>query len=168
MKTTPITPAFAAVCLGLLGFTGSARAAAVITGSAVYSTTTSQYTYSYSVTNTGITDDLALITLQVNTAAAILGISAPVGFTLTFDPSQGWVNFMEDGSILTPQTFAPGSTVGTFTFTSPIAPAASPFLAYDASGTEFSGFAAAPVPEPATGLFAALAAAGLITRRRRN
>ena len=142
------------------------RAAAVITGSAAFNVSTSDYTYTYSVMNTGM-DDLVLVSVRSFSPLGVSGPFAPTGFSLTFDPSQGWANFMEDGSILTSETFAPGTTVGLFSFTSPYGPGAADFVAYDVSGTEFSGLTVAPVPEPGSFLTGSGALVLAALRRRR-
>ncbi len=157
------------VTIGLL--TSHAKAAAILTGSATFNTASNDYTYSYSVMNSGTLDDLVLISIPAFSPLGVTGMFAPSGFSLTYDMSQNWVNLMEDGSILTLETFAPGSTVGGFSFNSRTAPGLVDFLAYDASGTEFTGSVTAPVPaqvpEPAGALLAALAATGAALRRRR-
>lgn len=147
--------------------TSGAHAAAVVTGSAMFNTTTNDYTYSYSVMNSGPMDDLVLVSIPAFSPLGVSSIFAPSGFSLTYDMSQNWVNLIEDGSILTSETFAPGSTVSGFSFNSATAPGFVNFLAYDASGTEFTGSVVAPVPEPSGALLAVLAGAGATLRRRR-
>ncbi len=158
----------AAVAFGCISCSGEARAAATITGNSTFNVPTNNYTYTYSVMNTGLTEDLVIVSLRAFSPLGVSGISAPSGFSLTFDASQGWANFIEDGSILTPQTFAPGSTVGTFSFTSTYGPGPVEFLAYDAGGNEFTGQTVAPVPEPTGALLTGMAAAGALIRRRRS
>jgi hypothetical protein len=128
---------------------------------------TSLYHYSYSVQNSG-TDDLVLVSIPVNSASAIVGISTPIGFDLTFDPVGGWINLNEDSSILTSQTFNAGSTIAPFEFNSPLAPGNVIFSAFDAVGTEFNGTIAAPVPEPTASLLGGLVAVGAMLKRRRR
>lgn len=157
-----------AVGLGLAALQGHASAAVTLTGTSTFNVSTSDYTYTYSVTNTG-TEDLVIVTLPVFTPLGVNNIVSPTGFLLTFDPSQKVVNFIEDNNIGTPQTFSSGSTVGTFSFNTAVGPGGlTSFLAYDATGTEYSGLAIAPVPEPSSALFGGLAAALMITRRRRS
>ena len=158
----------AAVCLGSMAPIGEIRAAAVVTGNSTFNVPANTYTYTYSVMNTGLTEDLAIVSVRAFSPLGVSDVSAPMGFSLTFDPSQGWANFIEDGSILTPQTFAPGSTVETFSFTSTYGPGPASFLAYDAAGNEFTGQTVAPIPEPAGALLTGLAAAGTLIRRRRS
>lgn len=155
----------------LLATAATSQAAVTLTGTAVFNSGTNMYLYSYSVTNTGTVEDIALITVPVDPAADIMGISAPSGFELTFDPSQGWLNFNEDSSIITDGTFAPGTTVGSFEFTSPFGPVTVTFTAFDASGTEFTGTTVTPssVPEPSAFLLFGMAAGlPLLSRRRRT
>ena len=92
------------VALGLL--TSHAKAAAILTGSATFNTASNDYTYSYSVMNSGTVDDLVLISIPAFSPLGVTGVFAPSGFSLTYDMSQNWVNLMEDGSILTLETFA--------------------------------------------------------------
>lgn len=155
-----------AVGLCLAAVPDKARAAAVLTGTATFNISTNDYTYSYSVTNTG-TEALVIVTIP---AFPILGVSAavsPTGFWQTYDPSQKVVNLMEDFDIITPQTFAPLSTVGFFSFNSATAPGLVTFSAFDATGNESNGLVVSPVPEPAGALLGGLAAAGMLLRRRR-
>ena len=144
-----------------------AGAAVTITGSAVFNSAAGNYTYSYSVVNTG-TEDLAIVTIPVFSPLGVGNTISPAGFLLTFDPSQRVVNFIEDGSILTPQTFGPGSTTGTFSFTSASAPGNVDFLAFDATGTQFSGSVVSAVPESSSAALTGIAAAALLNRRRRQ
>lgn len=157
-----------AVCIGSIALSGETRAAAVVTGDFTFNLPANTYTYNYSVMNTGPTEDLAIVSVRAFSPLGVSNASAPLGFSLTFDPSQGWANFIEDGLIFTPQTFAPGSTVGTFSFTSTYGPGPASFLAYDAAGNEFSGQTVAPVPEPSGALLTGLAVSGALLRRRRS
>jgi len=157
-----------AVCLGSIALTGETRAAAIVTGNFTFNLPANTYTYNYSVMNTGLTEDLAIVSVQAFSPFGVSNASAPPGFSLTYDPSQGWANFTEDDLIFTPQTFAPGSTVGTFSFTTTYGPGPANFLAYDAAGNEFTGQTVAPVPEPSGALLTGFAVAGALIRRRRS
>ena len=148
---------------GLISAT--AGAAVTITGSAVFNSAAGDYTYNYSVINTG-PEDVAIVTIPAFSPLGVTNSFAPAGFVLTFDSSQWVVNFTEDGSILTPQTFGPGSTTGTFSFNSATAPGNVNFLAYDAAGTEFTGSVVAPVPESSAAALTGLASALMLRRRR--
>jgi hypothetical protein len=154
--------------LGLAALTGSASAAAVLTGSAAFNTATSDYTYSYSVMNSGLTDELVLVSVPVFSPLGVSNVFAAPGFSLQYDGFQGWVNFIEDGSVITPQSFAPGSTVEPFRFNSASPPGMVNFVAYDASGAEFTGQVLSPVPEAASSALTILAGAVLTLRRRRH
>ncbi len=156
-----------AVSLACMVCSGEVRAAATITGNSTFNVPANTYTYTYSVMNTGLTEDLVIVSLRAFSPLGVSSISAPGGFSLTFDAIQGWANLIEDGSILTPETFAPGSTVGTFSFTSIYGPGPADFLAYDAGGNEFTGQTVAPVPEPTGALLTGMAAASVLIRRRR-
>jgi hypothetical protein len=166
MKTS--LPWRSAISAAALALAGSAPAAAVLTGSASFNISTNDYTYSYSVLNTGLTDELVLVSIPVFSPLGVTDRFAAPGFSLLYDSFQGWVNLIEDGNVVTPQSFAPGSTVGPFSFNSATAPGSVTFLAYDASGMEFTGSVAAPVPEATTALLTVLAGAGLTLRRRRH
>lgn len=149
-----------------------AGAAVTITESVTFNPGTNLFLYSYSVMNTGTGEDIALVTIPVDPASNIMGISAPGGFELTFDPSQGWVNFNEDSSIITEQTFAAGSTVTPFEFNSTFGPVTVTYSAFDAAGTEFTGTTRTPssVPEPSAALLCGLVVGMpvLFSRRRRT
>lgn len=153
---------------GLLALAlGTTQAAITLTTNVTFNAGNSLYTYTYSVTNTGTVEDGVLVSIPVIGSAELLGLGAPNGFNIFFDSSQGWVNLIEDDSVVTPQSFAPGSTVGPFDFDSTTGPGSVTFLAYDAAGTEFSGPTRAPIPEPAGTLLCALAAAVPLLSRRR-
>lgn len=128
---------------------------------------TQLYRYSYSVTNNEALD-LILLTIPTDSAADATSISPPLGFSLTYDPSQAVINLFEDSDLFTNQTFAPASTVSPFEFNSPFAPGLVTFTAYDVSGAEFSGTTLAPVPEPSISLLAALSSVAVLARRRRH
>ncbi len=166
---TPATMSASSFLLRLVPWAllaGSASAAVVLNGSAVFNTATGDYTYSYSVMNSGQTDELVLVSVPVFSPLGVSNRFAAPGFSLQYDSFQGWVNFIEDGSVITPQSFAPGSTVEPFRFNSATAPGMVSFLAYDASGAEFTGSVVAPVPEVSSTLLTLAVATGLTLRRR--
>lgn len=150
-----------------LALSSQSHAAAVISGNTVFNTATSDYTYSYSVMNSGLSEDLVIVSIPAFSPLGVTNINAPSGFSLTFDMIGGWVNLIEDGSILTPETFAPGSTVGLFSFNSAAAPGMVNFSAFDAGGMEFMGSTISPVPEASAALFTLLAGIAAGLRRRR-
>jgi hypothetical protein len=153
--------------VAVLGLRCSASAAAVLSGSATFNVSTSDYTYTYSVMNDGLTDELVIVSIPVFSPLGISNIFAAPGFSLTYDPVGRWVNFIEDGNIVTPESFAPGSTVEPFRFNSATAPGNVMYLAYDAGGEASGGVIAAPVPETSTALLGMLAGAAFTLRRRR-
>jgi hypothetical protein len=167
ISTSFYLPVLRAGLAGLM-LSGAAQASVSITSSAIFNTATTDYTYSYSVQNLGALDDLVLVTFKAMfSPIGISEISSPIGFSLTADPSQMQINLIEDGSILTPDTFAAMTTVGPFSFRSPIAPGITPYSAFDANGDEFTGTLTAPVPEPsAMFLLGVVAVAGTHLRRR--
>lgn len=158
---------FIARCL-LLGVASvfTSQAAVTLNGTFFLDTGTNLYTYSYSVENTGPLD-LALISIPGSSQSNIGGISTPTGFSLTFDSFQGFISLFEDTDLFTDQTFAVGSTVSPFQFTSALSPGVVTFTAFDAEGNEFSGSTIAPVPEPSSLLLAGLALLPFSARRRR-
>jgi hypothetical protein len=157
----------AALCISLgLAPVAHTHAAAVLTSSAVYDAITSLYTYTYSVENNGL-EDIVLVSIPTSTAANVMAITPPIGFSLTYDPSQAVLNLNEDNDILTAQTFAPATTTGPFGFKSPLAPIVVSYTAFDALGNEFTGNVQSPIPEPSAAMLAGIAAAGLCSRRRR-
>lgn len=134
------------------------------------------YHYNYTVTN-GSVFDLSLVTISTipttfSQGAAVQNLVAPAGFTATFDPGLGLLDFAENT-----QPFTAGTTVSGFAFDSAYAPGASTFeaLALPGGGSvTFDGttLAPAPVPEAGTatglglGLLPGLIVLGL--RRRRS
>jgi PEP-CTERM motif len=144
----------------------TSQAAVTINSSFNLDSGTNLYTYSYSVENTGLTD-LALISIPANSSANIAGVLAPTGFSLVFDSFQGSINLLEDSDLFTDQSFASGSIVSPFQFTSALAPATVTFTAFDVEGNEFTGSAVAPIPEPSSLLLVGLALLPVSARRRR-
>lgn len=154
---------------------GIARAQVLVNGNAVFNGT--QFDYSYSVVNNTALQ-LAIVSINVFALPdAVLNPAAPEGFLISFDPGVGLVSFLEDNEASTPQTFAPGSTVGFFTFQSAFAPNPSSFEALDIEGNSFTGQTIAPAPavaapEPATlallGMVSGAQATALFVRRRRS
>ena len=119
-----------------------------VTPTVTFNATLSLFSYSYAVTNSG-TLDLAIVTLPVNPSSALTSLSAPTGFGITFDPGLGLVSFFEDNNSATPQTFAPGSTVGLFAYNSRFAPGPVTFSALNITGSDFTGPTLAAVGGPA-------------------
>jgi hypothetical protein len=130
-----------------------AQAAVTLVGMANFNTNTNVYDYSYSVTNTEPMDVVLVSIPAAMAPASMIGaLTAPAGFSITYDPSQGWINLNEDNDIFTDASFAPNSTNGPFTFSTPIAPVLAFYQAFDAGGNEYSGAVVAPVPEASTAL----------------
>jgi hypothetical protein len=170
---SPIPPALglAALILGVCG--GAARADFVINGT--FSSISSGFLYKISVTNNG-PDDLLLVSLfQTGLLTTVTPTGAPSGFTLG-SSSDGATTFVDLAPALgSPSTFAAGSTVGTFRFSTSTFLGATPELsALDVNGGAPAGTVGSLIqvaaPEPgslslaAPGLLAALA---LRNRRRR-
>ena len=165
-------PSGTLICALAVALGGVAQAQVNLNSNVAFDIGTGVYTYSYSIMNNGPLFDLAIVTLPVAASSNPTMLTAPTGFGLSFDPGIGSLSFFEDASLFTPQTFAPGSTVGTFTFKSPVAPASVTFSALDGGGNTFTGPASAPgaaIPEPASMLFGiALVAPMLFPRNRRT
>ncbi len=151
--------------LSLLALAHSASAAVTLTGTTMFDAGTNRFTYNYSVTNSASTEEIIQVTFPVSPTAALLGITAPTGFKLTYDTVGARVNFVWDDDDFTMQTFAPNSTVSGFAFTSPDGPGPVQFIASDIN-QDFTGFTTAPVPEPSVMLLG-LAAVPVLLRRRR-
>ena len=158
-------PACLLPLLGLLAMVHPASAAVTVTGSTMFNGASNRFTYNYSVSNSGSPNEIIQVTFPVSPAAALMGITAPLGFKLTYDMVGARVNFVWDDSDFTMQTFAPNSTVSGFSFTSPVAPGPVQFTASDVN-QDFTGLTSAPVPEP-TVLVLGLAALPTLLRRRR-
>ena len=149
MKQNPLSRSpFTSVCaLAILAgsiFSCTAQAQVDLNANIDFDTGTGINTYSYSVLNKGTTFDLAIINLNVAPTSDLMNLAAPTGFDILFDPGVGLVSFLEDANGATPQTFAPGSTVGLFTFTSALVPVPVAFDALDANGSTFTGNTLAP------------------------
>ena len=154
----------AALCLG-----SAAQAQVNLNSSFTFDLGTSLYTYSYSVLNGGAFD-LALVDVQVPFGPnAVRNLVAPAGFNIAYDSGLGLVSFLEDADPFTPQSFAPGVSVGAFKFSSAFAPGRTPFSSLDILGNATNGVTTGAVPEPATlGWGLALLAPVLIARPRRR
>jgi PEP-CTERM motif len=144
----------------------TSQAAVTINSSFNLESGTNLYTYSYSIENMGPTD-LALVSIPTSAAANIAGVLTPTGFLLIFDSFQGFISLVEDNDLFTDQTFASGSTVSPFQFTSALAPGTVTFTAFDVEGNEFTGSAVAPIPEPSSLLLLGLALLPISASRRR-
>ena len=156
---------------GWLGGVSPASAQVLVTPTVTFNMATSVYTYSYAVTN-NTANTLAIVSFGGMPAASftVQNLTAPMGFLSTYDSGNGFISFLEDSNPATLQTFAPGSTITPFTFTSTFAPGASTFQALDIFGNTLTGMTQAPVPEPGVVAFLALAmpAVGFLLYRRRQ
>lgn len=142
------------------------QAAVTVISSFTVDLNTNLYTYSYSVENLG-PQDLALISLPSSAASDVFGVFTPIGFSQTYDPVFGFISFFEDSDLFTDQSFAVGSIISPFQFTSALAPGSVTYTAYDVAGDEFTGMAVAPVPEPSALLLTGLTILFGSTFRRR-
>ena len=154
---------------------GSARAQFQVVVAPTVTQTGSLYNYVYSITNFTSTN-LAVINLDglPLVPGLLSNFSAPGTFGITnpYDSGVGIESFYE-GSALT-DTFAPGSTVSGFSFSSVFAPAPISYDTQDDLGNATTGMtlgpAGAPVPEASTlvSLGMGLSALALIAVRRRR
>ncbi|MDQ6764488.1 MAG: hypothetical protein M3Z22_00065 [Verrucomicrobiota bacterium] len=153
-----------------LGSAHSASAQVLVTPVVTFNVGTGVYTYTYSVTNNSA-NTLAIISFGARPATAftVQNRTAPMGFISTYDSGNGLVSFLEDNNPATPQTFAPGSTVSPFSFTSTFGPGATTFQALDIFGNTFTGVTQAPIPEPGVLALCALAVPmlGILLFRRK-
>ncbi len=165
-------PLAAAGALGALLLAGTARAQVLVTPT--ITSTGSLFNYSYSVTNLTATD---LVVVNLNglpqVSGAITNLTAPTGFQFQpYDSGVGIASFLADSA-----TFAPGSVIGGFSFTSAFAPSTVTFDTLDLDGNATTGTTLAPVasaaPVPEAGTLVSLGAGLLLltaftaVRRRR-
>jgi hypothetical protein len=158
----------AAGTLALLCLTATAHTQVTITPSVSFSN--GLYTYSYDVVN-NTAETLAITSFEVPALpGAISSLTAPTGFDISFDSGLGLVSFFEDTDPSTLDSFAPGSTVSGFMFSSFYAPGVSDFEALDVNGVSYLGTTRAPVvPEPGTiALLGGMMGGGLLALRRRR
>jgi hypothetical protein len=124
-----------------------------------------------------VPNTLALVDLSVPAlegAVLLNPATFPTGFQIVFDPGLGLVSFLEDLEdplAPTPQSFAPQTTVGGFTFNSPFGPQGTSFMATVLpNGNTISGTTLGPsvIPEPGTLTLLGIALSpGLLAVRRR-
>ena len=163
--------ALAAFFLTALGVADTARAQAlqsVLVPSTVTGNGTTGYTYNYSVMD-ATTMELAIVTVPTATNSALTNLIAPTGFEITYDSGNGLVSFAEDNDQTTTQTFAAGSTVAGFSFTSLNAPGTVTFDALDVSANDYTGTTTSAVPEPTSTallLVGVTLVGGFLIRRR--
>lgn len=136
------------------------------------------YHYDYSISNPS-TDELLTVRIQVlpfddpntppnpnNPNNPVINVSAPAGFTSSYDPFNGFVGYTEDSSFFT------AAPLSGFTYDSALAPMSSTFEAAFAGGsgiTTTNGTTLAAVPEPGSvALLGAMGAAACFAMRRRR
>ena len=127
------------------------------------------FTYTYTIMNFGTTFDLAIVEIPIGAGVAINNLTAPTGFAAITDGAPvNSVTFFEDTEGSTLQTFAPGSSQGVFSYTSPFGPALVTASALDVNGDTYTTTTLSPVPEPSSLLLLGAAAVPLIISRRRR
>ena len=182
--------AASALLLMLLLTPIAARAQVSLTSNVTFNAGLSLFTYTYSVTNNlpvlppdpldplTVPNTLALVDLSVPAlegAVLLNPATFPTGFQIVFDSGLGLVSFLEDlenDLAPTPQSFAPQTTVGGFTFNSPFGPGNTSFTATVLpAGNTISGSTQGPggvIPEPGTLTLLGIALSpGLFAARRR-
>jgi MYXO-CTERM domain-containing protein len=128
------------------------------------------FQYQANVTNNS---PFTLDLVDLDIAGVLAPLTAPTGFINTYDGGLNLLTFAEDADLLTPQTFAPGTTVGFFTFRANAAFTSVPFTALDRPNGNFTPgtanfTASAAAPEPGALAFLALGLTGFAARRRSN
>ena len=164
--------ALAGVIAALLS-ASTAQADVIVTPSLTSSGTL--FNYSYSVSNHTDTE-LAVINLAIPTQPdALTNLVAPDGFQIAYTPNEGFVSFLEGSDPATLKTFAPGSTISGFSFSSLFGPGPVAFDTLDIAGNATNGTTTGPaapgaVPEPGTlasfGIGGLLLAAAVLRRRQ--
>lgn len=132
------------------------------------------YEYNFSVANC-LEDDAFLVTLTDAPDENLIGstLSAPTGYSFSYDPSFGLIDFLEGDDPNTALSFSPGSTVTDFTFRSAAAPGTA-FTTFEAiiDDANFSTVTGqttqvAMVPEPSSSVLLLGATLAFSIRRRR-
>ena len=165
IRTLAVTGALA------LMTTGMCRAQVIITPTVTSSG--GLFHYSYTITNTSVTDDLFDVDIRVNRLPnAVQNIVVPSGFKSAFDSGLGLVDFVEDSSF-----FTTGTAVSGFRFDSIFSPSNgffdANFLTLSGGISTVTGRTLTPtgsVPEPGAWAFlgaAVVASGGLFARSRR-
>lgn len=128
------------------------------------------YVVNYTSPDAGLTD-LAFVEFQAAPNAQLTNLAASPGFFTAYDPSNGFVTFLEDNDPATPQTFSSGPA--SFSFSSPLGPTTVPYDGTDGvsnfNGTLLApGLAAAPEPSAFVSLAAGVLGLGLLAVRARR
>ena len=153
--------------LALAASTGIARSAVTISSDVSFSS--GIYTYSYNITNFGTVFDIATIDLPIAPGVVITNLSAPAGFGIISDQVPvSLVSLFEDSDPSTTASFAPNSTIGTFSFQSSTPPSLVTFSALDVNGDTYTGLTQSAVPEPSSMLFLASTLLPILASRSRR
>lgn len=143
----------------------SAQAQVTVSGEFIEQTPSgSGFVFDFDVFN-NTANTLALVDVTIPGGVTPTNLMAPVGFQIVFDPGLGLLSFLEDSDPVTPQSFAPGSTITGFTFQTPTQIGPSSFSALDVEGNLFSGTttltaSSTAAPEPGVLPLLGVAAAG--------
>lgn len=157
------------VITGLAFVTLTQNSRAAVTVNSNVSLSSGVYTYSYSVTNSGTIFDLATIDIPFAAGAVIGNLSAPTGFGIISDGVPvNLISLFEDSDVSTLATFAPNTTIETFSFQSSTPPSLVTFSALDVNGDTYTGTTQSAVPEPSSLLFLASTVLPILASRRRN
>lgn len=159
-----------ALLLGLISLIAAPNAHAQVSVSgSFFSIGGGLFQYEVDVTN-GTSLILDLIDLDLSDVQSA-PLTAPTGFTTVYDSGLNLLTFAEDADPVTPQSFAPGTTVGLFRFQragTPVTTAS--FTALDRENNFTPGtatFTQSVAPEPGTLGLLAIGATGFLVRRRR-
>lgn len=134
----------AAFLVPACGVTTARPASAQVVVTPAITTVAGVSTFDYTIDN-GTANDLAVVSISVPALpGAVFDLVTPAGFLASFDSGTGFVDFLADSS-----SFAAGSSLSGFKFSSAFKPGASAFSALDIAGNPFSGpTISAVVPEP--------------------
>jgi hypothetical protein len=129
--------------------------------------------YDYAVTFNPADGEIVLITVSLVPGDTLTGLTAPAGYTTSFDTGLGLLDLFPNVG----NTFPLTGTLSGFAFNSPLAAAPTSFTAFNSDFDLFQGVSTgplvpgAPLPEPVAGVLVTLGLAVLGRRRlaeRRN
>jgi hypothetical protein len=165
----PTPRAVKAGLASLLGALTAAPATAMLTVQALVTPVGGNFEYDITIDN-GLSEDVSIVSLVDAPLSDPLidpTLTSPAGYLASYDDGLGFVDFLEDTS-----SFAAGTVVAGFSFTSTSGPGAGVFASFEALtvlGDFVSGTVEVTlVPEPGTTLLVALGLLGLALPRGRR